>query len=74
MSNYRALRTLTKFGTVIAVATGLMIPVGLVWAMLSTQWSWPLLVLSVVGGVFAGFFVKVIAELTQVIVQMLLPG
>lgn len=73
-SNYRSLRLLTRFGTAISIAAGVMVPVTTAWAMQSWGWSWPLFAMSLIGGGFAGFFLKVVAELTQVIVEMLLPN
>jgi hypothetical protein len=73
MTDYRALRSFTKFGTGLAVAAGLFIPAVAFGLMQMWEWNWPLFGLSVIVGGFAGFLVKVLAELAQVIVDMLLP-
>jgi len=65
---------MTKFGTAISVAAGFFVPICVSWAMVTYGWSWGLFVFSILGGLFVAFMLKVVAELTQVIADMLLPN
>jgi hypothetical protein len=74
MRRYRALRAFTKFGTAIAIGVGLAIPSLALLAMAATVWSWLILIVSIATGCLAAFFLKVLVDLAQVIVDMLLPN
>lgn len=65
---------MTKYGTAIAVSAGAFVPACAAWALATYGWNWILFLFSVLGGLFAAFMLKVVAELTQVIVDMLLPN
>jgi fructose-specific phosphotransferase system IIC component len=73
MSDYWALRIFTKFGTVIAVASTIFIPVAVAGSMAFSVWSWAMFAAAVVTGLIAGFLIKVFSELARLIVDMLLP-
>jgi hypothetical protein len=73
MSDYWALRTFTKFGTVIAVLSMFFVPGAAAWAMAFSSWNWVLFVAAIVTGLIVGFLVKVFSELARLIVEMLLP-
>lgn len=75
MADFWALRLFTRFGTALAVAVALAIP----GAALLCAWTggfigWQGVAASAAAGCFAGFFLKVFADLTRVIVEMLLPS
>lgn len=73
MSDYWALRIFTKFGTVIALALTLIVPLAAAWAMALSSWNWIVFGVAIVTGLIVGFLVKVFSELARVIVEMLLP-
>jgi hypothetical protein len=74
MTQYTALRSFTKFGTPLAFVVAVLVPVGAGAAMQYLgAWNWLLFLVAVVVGAVAGFLLKVLAELAQVIVDMLLP-
>jgi hypothetical protein len=73
MSDYWALRTFTKFGTVFALVAAFFIPVTATWAMALSAWSWVLFLAAIVTGLIVGFLVKVFSDLARLIVEMLLP-
>lgn len=73
MSDYWALRTFTKFGTVIALISAFFAPMAAAGAMTLSSWSWIVFAAAVGTGILVGFLIKVFSELARVIVEMLLP-
>jgi hypothetical protein len=73
MAAYWALRTFTKFGSIIALIVAIAIPTASVAAMMSSSWSWMWFMATTGAGLLAGFLIKVFSELARVIVEMLLP-
>lgn len=75
MTDFWALRLFTRFGTVLAAAVALGIPAAaLLYGSSVSAIGWQFVAVSAVAGLVAGFFLKVFADLTRVIVEMLLPS
>ena len=74
MQDYWALRSFTKHGARASIAAGLLFPLVAGLVMLASAWSWALFAAALIAGAAFGYFVKIFAELAQVIVEMLLPS
>jgi len=72
MDKYPAVSFLVKNGTLLSVIVGLVPIVLALWAV-SGGWGIVWLVLGVGAGILGGLLMKIIAELTTIIADMLLP-
>lgn len=72
MEKYPAVSFLVKNGSLLAVVVGLLPIVLALWAV-SGGWGFGWLVAGVGAGLIGGLLIKILAELTTIIADMLLP-
>jgi len=73
MEQYTAVRLVTKHGTRLALAAGAALPLLALLGLLVAGWHWVWLPVAAVAGVAVWFLFRLIAELTRIICEMLLP-
>lgn len=73
MEQYPAVRFMVAHGRKLAIPVGLALPVLALVGIALADWHWLWAVAALAAGTVLGFVVRVFAELTQIIADMLLP-
>ena len=73
MGNHPAVAFLLRHGKALAIAVGLGVAFAPVLGAALAGWQWPWALAGVGAGAFAGFLVRVLADLARLVVDMLLP-
>ena len=73
MEQYPAVRLMVAHGRALAIVVGVAVPAVAVLGILLADWHWIWGPAALLAGVVIGFVFRTFVELTQIIVDMLLP-